>query len=262
MRIVLLLTISLSLLSSALATAADPVRLRVLCYNIHHAEGVDRQLDLDRIARVIKSVEPDLVALQEVDQNAARTRSIDQPAELARLTGMHVAFGPNIELQGGHYGNAVLSRFPIKSHKNHLLPNRDNGEQRGVLVTELQVDGLAEPLVLLATHLDHRPDHRERVASAQAINELVINESRPTLVAGDLNDVIESDTLKLLQTVWQPTNNDPLATIPVDNPTRQIDFILFKRQQSWTATTTRVLEEATASDHRAIFAELEFRPEQ
>ena len=75
------------------AVAKDPVRLRVLTYNIHHAEGIDRKLDVERIASVITSVNPDIVALQEVDQKVARTKGVDQPAELARLTEMNVAFG-------------------------------------------------------------------------------------------------------------------------------------------------------------------------
>jgi len=80
------------------AVAGDPVRLRVISYNIHHGEGVDTRLDLPRIAKVLLSEQPDLVALQEVDERAARTGSVSQPAELARLTAMHVAFGGNIPL--------------------------------------------------------------------------------------------------------------------------------------------------------------------
>ncbi|MEZ6125818.1 MAG: endonuclease/exonuclease/phosphatase family protein [Planctomycetaceae bacterium] len=116
--------------AAACGRAADPTQLRVLSYNIHHGEGVDRKLDLQRIADVILSVRPDLVALQEVDRNATRTGGVDQPAELARLTRMHVVFGANIELQGGHYGNAVLSRHPIARLRNHLLPNIDDSERR------------------------------------------------------------------------------------------------------------------------------------
>ena len=132
--------------------AAEPIRLRVLSYNIHHAEGVDRKLDVERIAGMIRSVEPDLVALQEVDQKVKRTQVVDQPAELAKLTKMQVVFGANIELQGGHYGNAVLSRFSITRHTNHLLPNIDDSEQRGVIEAEIKVPDSNEPLLLLATH--------------------------------------------------------------------------------------------------------------
>ena len=118
---------------------AAPVRLRVLCYNIHHAEGVDGKVDVPRSARVILSVKPDLVALQEVVQKTKRTQKVDQVAELARLTKMESVFGSNIAFQGGHYGNASLSRFPITRHKNHRLPNMDMGEQRGVLESVIKL---------------------------------------------------------------------------------------------------------------------------
>ncbi len=116
------------------ASVADETdRLRVVSYNIHHGVGVDGRVDLERIARVILSVDADLVALQEVDCNTKRTNLVDQPARLASLTKMQVVFGDNIPYQGGRYGNAVLSRLPIVRHENHALPSFYEGEQRGVL---------------------------------------------------------------------------------------------------------------------------------
>jgi endonuclease/exonuclease/phosphatase family metal-dependent hydrolase len=241
---------------------SQPQRLRVLSYNIHHGEGVDGKLNLERIARVIRSVEPDLVAVQEVDKNTRRTGQVDQPAELARLTGMHVAFGANIKYQGGDYGNAVLSRFPIHRHENHLLPLLDEGEQRGVLIVEVVVPNEASPLVLMATHLDHRRDDKERLASADAINHLASKlEGRPALLAGDLNDTPDSPTLQRLAAHWTLANKKAMPTVPVDRPARQIDFILYRPAERWKVIATRVLDEAVASDHRAIFAELELRPQ-
>lgn len=67
--------------------------LRVLTYNIHHGEGTDGKFDLDRIAKLISAQEPDLVALQEIDVKTARASGVDQAAKLAKLTGMHYAFG-------------------------------------------------------------------------------------------------------------------------------------------------------------------------
>ncbi|MCH2124243.1 MAG: endonuclease/exonuclease/phosphatase family protein [Pirellulaceae bacterium] len=244
------------------AQATEPLRLRVLSYNIHHGAGVDGQLDLERIAKVILAVKPDLVALQEVDQKTSRSQKIDQPAELARLTKMHVAFGANIEFQGGHYGNAILSRFPIAHQQNHLLPNVDDGEQRGVLAAEISIPQANASLRLLATHFDHRTADKERVLSAQTVNALVEKDARPALLMGDLNDVVASETLNLLTIAWSRTNAQPLPTVPVDEPVRQIDFILFRPRQHWKVIETRVLDEAVASDHRAIFSVLEFRPGQ
>lgn len=238
--------------------ANKSVRLRILSYNIHHGEGIDRKLDLERIAGVIKSVKPDIVALQEVDRKVGRTKGVDQPAELARLTGMHVVFGSNIPLLGGDYGNAVLSRFPIAGHKNHKLPNFDKSEQRGVLAAEIKVPGLARPLLFLATHLDYRRDNKERLASARFINDLVMKQGkRPALLAGDLNDTAESRVLAEFEKQWTRTNPKPLPTIPVEEPTRQIDFVLYRPADRWNVIETTVLDEAVASDHRAVLAVVE-----
>ncbi len=243
--------------------ADEPIRLRVLSYNIHHAEGVDGQLDLERIAEVILSADPDLVALQEVDKRVARSQSVDQPAELARLTKMHVAFGGNIELQGGQYGNAILSRFPIKAHTNHRLPNFDSGEQRGAIAAEIVLPGLSEPLLLLATHFDHRRNDRERVASAQTLNQLVAEQpQRPALLAGDLNDIHGSGTLADIAKQWTHSTPEPLPTIPVTTPSRQIDFVLYRPQPRWKVIEVRVLDEPIASDHRPILAVLELLSEK
>ena len=238
---------------------ARPLRLRVLTYNIHHGEGIDGKLDLGRIANVIKSARPDIVALQEVDLKTERTKRVDQPAELARLTGMQVVFGGNFRFQGGDYGNAVLSRLPIKGHKNHALPSLDNGEPRGVLAVELELPGGGE-LLLLATHLDHRREDAERLASAKAINEVVaMTPDRLSLLGGDLNATPDSDVLKRILNHWTNTTDKPLPTIPVGNPERQIDFVLVRPAARWKVVETAVLDEAAASDHRPLIAVLELK---
>jgi endonuclease/exonuclease/phosphatase family metal-dependent hydrolase len=260
-HLMIIATLFVTLLVASTANASEPIRLRVLSYNIHHAEGVDGRLDVERIAGVIRSVEPDLVALQEVDRNVERSQSVDQPAELARLTMMRVVFGANIELQGGQYGNAILSRFPISRQQNHLLPRLDNGEQRGLLEAEIQLEPSGETLLLYATHLDHRRSDQERIASAKWINERVAQHPRQAaLLVGDLNDVLGSRTLETLTSHWSPANEMPLPTIPVANPRRQIDFVLVRPREQWKVIDVTVLDEAVASDHRAILAILEFVP--
>ncbi len=243
------------------ARTETPGRLRLLTYNIHHGEGVDGKLDLERIAAVMRSVAPDVIALQEVDRKATRSKSVDQPAELAKLTQMHVVFGDNIPLQGGQYGNAVLSRFPIRASQNHKLPNLDKGEQRGVLDVEIDWPTsapVAGRLRLLATHLDHRTNDRERVASVEVINELISRRPlQPALLLGDLNATPDSLPLKGLQPNWTRSNDRPAATIPVDKPQHQIDYILYRPASRWKVVETRVLDEAVASDHRAVLAVLD-----
>lgn len=237
-----------------------PARLRVLTYNIHHGEGVDGKLDLQRIAAIIRGAEPDLVALQEVDQNLPRTGKVDQPAELARLCGMHVAFGGNYQFDGGDYGNTVLSRRPIRRHQNHRLPMPTPGEPRGVLEVEIELEG-GEPLVLLATHLDHRPLDRSRRESAAAINELATAAPEGLwILAGDLNALPESDVLKLFQAEWHSTAEKSLLTSPAPTPRRQIDYVLVRPVSRWRVVEVQVLDEPVASDHRPLLATLELLP--
>ena len=140
---------------------------------------------------------------------------------------------------------------------NHRLPNLDNGEQRGLLAAEISVPKLGGELMLLATHFDHRRSDEERIQSAQAVNVLVKEDSRPALLMGDLNDVIASEPLGQLKKLWTSTNVDAIPTIPVAQPSRQIDYTLFRPAERWRAIETRVLDEAVASDHRAIFSVLE-----
>ena len=245
------------------ADGAQPPQIRVLSYNIHHGEGVDGKLDLERIARVIADVAPDVVALQEVDRKTQRTERVDQPAELARLTNMEALFEKNIDYQGGEYGNALLSKLPIIKHENIHLPCFDNGEQRGVLSVELELPGAEQPILFLATHLDHRSKDTERLASAQKINELVrARGDVAAILAGDLNATPDSAVLKTFRAAWQQANESELPTVPVSQARRQIDYILFRPKARWRTVEVRVLPEAVASDHRAIFAVLELLSDQ
>ena len=88
--------------------AASPT-LRVLTYNIHHGEGTDGRIDLPRLAEVMATAQPDLVALQEVDEATDRVSGVNELDELAKLTHMHPAFGKAMNFSGGQYGVAVLS---------------------------------------------------------------------------------------------------------------------------------------------------------
>ncbi len=240
---------------------ARALRLGVMSFNIHHGEGIDGKLDLKRIGNVILESKPDLVALQEVDRNVLRSGNVDQPAELARMTNMHVAFGGNIELHGGQYGNAILSRLKIVSQSNTLLPSVNGGEQRGVLAVEIELPDGKERMTFLSTHLDHRTDDQQRIASAKLINrKFGIPATQRRLMAGDFNDGPESQTLQELAQQWRVTNAHPLPTIPVATPSRQIDFILVAPSIAWQVIETKVIDERVASDHRPILSVLELEP--
>src|ERR1700674_4525771 len=84
-----------------------PRTFRVLTYNIHHGQGTDGRFDLSRLAGVMKRVQPDVVALQEVDRGTERSGGVDQLAELERLTDMHAEFGKTMDYSGGRHGGGV-----------------------------------------------------------------------------------------------------------------------------------------------------------
>ena len=78
-------------------------------------------VDIAEIAAEIEAVRPDLVSLNEVDTDTSRTR-LDEPAYLAAATGLHVVYGPNLIYDGGPFGNAVLTRYPVVDSHNLRLP--------------------------------------------------------------------------------------------------------------------------------------------
>jgi endonuclease/exonuclease/phosphatase family metal-dependent hydrolase len=241
--------------------AATSRRLSVLTYNIHHGEGSDGELDLERIAKVISAAEPDLVSLQEVEHQTSRTGRVPQAEKLGELTGLKSVFGGNIRLLGGQYGNAVLTRLPIRKYRNHKLPNVNRGEQRGFLTVEFAWPTDDDTLLFVATHFDHRPSSDERQLSAQAINELVEQRVRVAVIlAGDFNTIPSTREAKVLLDKWTSTNSKHQPTFPADKPEREIDYILVRPAIRWKVVEAEVLDEPVASDHRPLLATLEFVP--
>lgn len=260
-RRLLAAAVALEMLFSLTAMADEPLRVRVLTYNIHHGEGVDRRIDLERVASVIRNARPDLAAVQEVDRNTKRSGGIDQAAELARLTGMHFAFGANLDFEGGEYGNLVLSRWPILHSQNRRLPATGGGEQRGVLAVETIIPSANAWLYLLATHLDARPVDHDRLASAEAINALMATYAdHPGILAGDLNDSPGSPAVAHIEQQWLAASSSEQATFPAGAPARQLDYLFAHPRQVWKIIETQVLEEDVASDHRPLLAVLELSP--
>lgn len=224
----------------------------MLTYNIHHGEGMDGRLDLERIASVIRSVNPDLVALQEVDVRAKRTGGVDQALELSRLTGLHALYGATMPFQGGQYGNALLSRWPGAGFRNHALPVTPGREPRAVMDV---VFSYPAAFRILATHLDITRE--DRLSAAEAIARFApASDDLPAILLGDLNDTPESPVLEgLFAQGWRSAVEG--FTVPVREPRRQIDFILLRPAGRWRVLERRVLEERVASDHLPVIAVLE-----
>jgi endonuclease/exonuclease/phosphatase family metal-dependent hydrolase len=238
---------------TAVLRSVDPMpTLRVLSYNIHHGRGLDEQVDLKRIADVIRTADPDVVALQEVDRLTKRTGNVDQASELARMTGMCSTFAKAIDFEGGDYGQAILSRFPLSNVEVSKLANRDGREQR--IAVSAMFEFLKDfRIQFISTHLDHS-DSVLRLEQATQLADLGSQSATLSILAGDINAPPESDVLAALQKSWnQPPRQEGLGTYPAGLPTDQIDYIVLRSSVKNIRILSKVIEEPIASDHRPIF---------
>jgi len=178
---------SLVLAIAPALSAADALRVRVVTYNIHHGEGTDGKLDLERIAAVIKRLEPDLVALQEVDVGTTRSQGVDQAAELGRLTGLQAAFGKAMDYAGGQYGGALLSRWPLEDVQTHGLPYDAGCEPRCAVAARVCPPGDTRRFVFAATHLEHQNATVRLCQASKLAPYLADTGGLPVLIAGDFN---------------------------------------------------------------------------
>jgi len=240
---------------------SSPTSIRVLTYNIHHGRGSDEKVDLVRVAEVIKAARPDVVALQEVDDQTQRTGHVDQTAELARLVGMNAEFIHQIDFEGGRYGQAVLSKFPMSAPQLHWLPGNPDRERR--MAGAVTIDLGARSILFVTTHL-HHANETFRELQAQELNLLFAPEDaceRIVILAGDLNATPESGSLRILSQRWRSAtaDNSDILTFPATNANRQLDYILFRPEQKLQLVSADVIAESMASDHRPVVVELLFK---
>jgi endonuclease/exonuclease/phosphatase family metal-dependent hydrolase len=165
------------------ASPAEPARVVVASYNIHKCVGVDRRRDPRRTASVIEALGADVIALQEVDSWPGAGAEPAQMEFLAHIVGLEAISGPTIERVDGHYGNALLTRLPVREvRKLDLTVYRR--EPRGALDVDLDVHGT--PLRVIATHLGLLPSERRH--QVQRILEVVSHSERVTVLLGDINE--------------------------------------------------------------------------
>jgi endonuclease/exonuclease/phosphatase family metal-dependent hydrolase len=239
----------------------SPVRVAVLTYNIYHGEDANGGSNLDGVAGIINSLEPDFVALQEVDNKTRRAKGLDLTSELSQRTGMQGVFGKAMDYDGGGYGEAVLSRYPIIETKNNPLPHTPKAEPRAALEIHIELPGGVK-MAFAGTHLDHQRDQSNRMMQAKRIMELYENCDLPIVLAGDLNATTGSDPINLLLGKWTAAARDnPRPTFPSTKPSRRIDYILYKPKGRWKVVEVKVIDEKIASDHCPVFAVLELLPD-
>ncbi len=235
--------------------------LKVMTYNVRHCNPPSKKgvIEVESIAKVINDAKPDLVSLQEIDKFTNRSGvELDQAKELGRLTGMYSYFVKAIDWDGGEYGIAILSRFKILDSMHLTLPMADGiaGEARAVAIVKFRIK--KKDILFASTHLDIVKKHRELQAST--IVDYFSNSKIPVILAGDFNDMPGSETLKMFGNHFQITCALPSCgkTFPQDNPTRTIDYMMYKPESLFKTLNHQIIPDEYASDHRPVIATLAF----
>lgn len=221
---------------------------RIMSYNIRNGIGLDQVTDYKRTADVIRSVDPDMVALQEVDSVTGRSKGIDVLKTLADYTGMYAVYGKAIDYDGGKYGIGVMSKEKPLSSQNIPLPGRE--ESRTLLLVEF------DKYIVFATHFSLTTEDRK--TSINIINSLAQRYDKPVFLIGDLNAEPESEEIKEISGNWKMLNNPKQPTFPANEPREAIDYIFGYTQkgQVYSVYQATVVDEPVASDHRPLFIDV------
>ncbi|MDO9548507.1 MAG: endonuclease/exonuclease/phosphatase family protein [Candidatus Marinimicrobia bacterium] len=238
-----------------------PSEFRVMTYNIHHGVGNDGMYSLSRIVRVIREHAPHIVCLNEVDYKTERTYRDDQARILAAELGMEFTFARNLPLQGGWYGNAILSKYPIYFSENKILSKRDGDEPRGALHTIISVNN--QKLHVYGTHLS-----TDSLSNSAELKELLNHAldwglDEPTIIAGDLNTPPGSKQINDLTYYFYDIGalaKQEYKTYPSANPEKRIDYIFMNdKLVPFSVQTIENDHSRVASDHLPVVAKFRIK---
>ena len=224
--------------------------LRLASYNVHRAIGRDRRAEPARILGVLREIDADVVALQEVE---AHHSGGDMLAWLAAETGMRAIAGTTLLRHDGHYGNGILTRCEIKAAQLVDLSFR-NREPRGAIAADLRLNG-SGTLRVVATHLGLRPaERREQVE--RLVQLFTWDEQDRSVLMGDLNEwFLWGRPLKHLHRYFAAT--PAVATFPSRRPIFALDRLwthpgsILRELKAHDSALARV-----ASDHLPLVATL------
>lgn len=227
----------------------DPLRLAT--WNIHSSIGSDGLFDPHRTAGIIKDMDTQLLALQEIDNGYRLREEHDVQGILTKGTGMHFIAGPTLFDDNGFFGNGILTRLPLVDIQRYDI-SVDPAEPRGVIVTTLQWG--RQQIHFIATHLGLR--RKERLQQAHVISDIIRAHTGPLLLAGDFNDWIPGSPLMrhFMPPLFQAKKH---RTWPARLPLFPLDRILFSWH--WNIQWCRPVKSRDirkASDHLPLLAQL------
>ena len=230
--------------------------LRVATYNIHRCRGLDGRTNPGRIADVIRAIDPDVIALQEVI--GAGPHSPGHAEELGALLGMGWVMGPVRQLRGSQFGNVVLSRYPIREHAQYDLSWK-TCEPRGCQRVDVEIG--SHTLHLYNVHLGTA--FLERRHQATRLSAIMHDRriGRPKVVLGDFNEWMKGLATQMLserlQSIDLRAHLRRRRTYPGVFPVLHLDHIYYEGEvEVVKVELPRTRLSLMASDHLPLVAEL------
>ncbi|WP_422121956.1 endonuclease/exonuclease/phosphatase family protein [Planococcus sp. X10-3] len=243
--------------------------VKIMSFNISSGVRLDGHLDLELTASVIEEAGADIAGLQEVDQNfSERTDFADQVKWLTNRLNMQAAFGPNVTIDTAEgrgpaqaYGNAILSRHPIKSYLNHpleKLASEEESEQRGLLEAIIEIEGT--PIAFFNTHLSLK--EKQLAHNVEELLEIIKQKDIPTILTGDFNANPDNPHMMRIEdelnNIFGTTAMYPATFKKQGDHGQTIDFIFCS--EHWRVLSAETVD-TEASDHRPVLASIKLDPE-
>lgn len=237
------------------------MQLKVMTYNIYSYHNLRYEYKPADTIAFIKSQNPDIVGINEMDYMNARNNFTDMPKVTASGLGFqYYFFGKAIDFQDGEYGNTIVSRYPIISRENHQIPEltvterKPRYEPRAVIKTK--IDCGKKVITVLVSH--YGLSEEERIAAAAETVRLAeeeIDNGESVIFMGDLNCSPDAEELRPLYELFADTDNEKrFLTHPSDDPKVKIDYIFATKDIELKSLYTQYVE---YSDHLPLIAVFE-----
>ncbi len=241
------------------------MRLTVASYNIQHGihfptylESGNRPVLLDKISEFIKEKQADICGLNEIYGSGVHG---NQPKKIGESLGFHHSFGKAIRIINGSYGNALVSRYPIKQSRvteiktdpKSIKPPKLYHEDRALLICEIEAEGVV--LTVMTCHFGLNTEEAE--AAVLAIKQAYAEINTPVILMGDFNITPDHRLIAELSKLFKDTAcGDDMLTFPSNKPDRKIDYIFVSDgveiESAW-------VEPGVISDHLPVFAKLKIK---